>query len=360
MRLPWCPVGVPIGLKNCRSTGHQNNRPAGGRPGICLPVCHRVGHGDVFFVVRLPESGQHDGGGDGDEEAAPGDHGKPGTGLVAEEDDADDGGRDRLAQHHGRRGDRHAAALQGGGVEHERDDAGRGDRVGGRVTGQFERREAGQHAGGDAEHPVAETGGHAERGGPVRLVELGRGQADHGQARDRHDERQLEHRAHLRGALRARRGAEQADAGHHAQDRRPLPPGQGHADHPRGHHRRHREVRRHEGLDREQREPLQGDELGDEAERVQADAATNRHWCSIRTTRPGSTPPEASSADLWLAARTAIACITEATPYSSAATMAAIRLTSTAHLPRHLLVGCPCPLCQRSRPRVAITSPDPL
>ena len=43
--------------------------------------------------------------------------------------------------------------------------------------------------------------------------------------------------------------------------------------------------------------------------------ATNRHWCSIRTTRPGSTPPEAtSSGSRWLALRTAIACITEATP----------------------------------------------
>ena len=69
--------------------------------------------------------------------------------------------------------------------------------------------------------------------------------------------------------------------------------------------------------------------------------ATNRHWCSSRTTRPGSTPPEASTAGLLLAARTAIACITEATPYSTAATIAAIRLTSTAHLPRYFwLVGC--------------------
>ncbi len=41
---------------------------------------------------------------------------------------------------------------------------------------------------------------------------------------------------------------------------------------------------------------------------------TNRHWCSIRTTRPGSTPAFAWSGDRWLAARTAIACITEATP----------------------------------------------
>jgi hypothetical protein len=223
-------------------------------------------------VVRLAESCQHDGRGDGDEEAGPGDHGQARTGLIAEEDYADDGRRDRLGQHHGGGGDGHAAALQRGGVEHERDDAGRGNRVSGRVTGQFERREPGQHARRDAEHPVAETGDQAERGGPVGLVELGRGQADHGQAPDRHDERQLEHRAHLRGAFRARRGAEQADAGYHADNRRPLPPGQGDPDQPGGHHRGHREVRRHERLDREERQPVQGDELGHETEHVQAHA----------------------------------------------------------------------------------------
>jgi hypothetical protein len=37
-----------------------------------------------------------------------------------------------------------------------------------------------------------------------------------------------------------------------------------------------------------------------------------------------------------LAARTATACITAAMPYSTAATIAAMRLTSTAHLPRLL------------------------
>jgi hypothetical protein len=193
-------------------------------------------------------------------------------GLVAEEDDADDGGRHRLGQHHRRGGHRHAAAFQRGGVEHERDDASRGDRVSGRVTGQLKRLEAGQDAGGDAEHAVAEPGHQAERGGPVGLVELGRGHAHHGQARDRHDERELEHRAHLRGALGARRGAEQAHAGHHPENGRPLPPGQIHADHPGGHHGRHRQVRRHEGLDREKREPVQRDELRHEPERVQAHA----------------------------------------------------------------------------------------
>jgi hypothetical protein len=232
----------------------------------------RVGHRDVVCLVCLAESGQHDGRSDGDEEAAPGDHGQAWACLVAEEDDADYGGRDRLGQHHGRGGDRHAPAFQRGGVEHERDDAGRGDRVGGRVPGQLERREPGQHPGRDAEDPEAEAGREAERGGAVGLVELGRGQAEHGQARDGHDERQLEHRAHLRGALRARRGAEQADARDHAEHRRPLPPGQGHPDHPGGHHRGHREVRRHERLDGEQRQPVQGDELGDKAERVQAHA----------------------------------------------------------------------------------------
>ena len=223
-------------------------------------------------MVRLAESGQHDGRSDGEEEASPGDHSKPGTRLVAQEDDPDDGGRDRLGQHHGRGGDRHAAAFQGGGVEHERDDAGCGHGVGGRVTGQFQRREPGQHTGRDAQHPVAETRGQAERGGAVRLVELGRGQADDGQAGDRHDQGELEHRTHLSGAFRAGRGAEQADARHHAEHRRPLPPGQGHADHPRGHHGGHREVRRHERLDGEERQPLQGDELGHETERVEADA----------------------------------------------------------------------------------------
>src|SRR5580698_6948864 len=142
-------------------------------------------------MVRLAESGQHDGGGDGDEEAAPGDDRKAGPGLVAEEDDADDGGRDGLAQHHGGRGDRYAAAFQGGGVEHERDDAGRGDRVGGRVAGQLDRRETGQDAGGDAEYSVTEAGGDTERGGAEGLVELGRGQAEQGQARDRDDECEL-------------------------------------------------------------------------------------------------------------------------------------------------------------------------
>ena len=46
----------------------------------------------------------------------------------------------------------------------------------------MERREAIQHAGGDAEHPEAETGREAERGGAVRVLELGRGHAHHGQA----------------------------------------------------------------------------------------------------------------------------------------------------------------------------------
>ena len=223
-------------------------------------------------MVRLAESGQHDGRSDGDEEPYPGDGGQSRPGLVAEENNPDDGGRDRLGQHHGGRGDRHAAALQGGGVEHERDNAGRGDRVGGRVAGELERREAVQHAGGDAEHPEAETGREAERGGAVRVVELGRGHAHHGQAGYRHDQGELEHRSHVGGSLGAGRGAEQAHAGHHADDRRPLPPGQGHADHARGDDRRHREVRRDEGLHDEQGKPLQGHQLGHEAEHVKADA----------------------------------------------------------------------------------------
>ena len=44
------------------------------------------------------------------------------------------------------------------------------------------------------------------------------------------------------------------------------------ADQPRGDHRGHREVRRDEGLHHEQGKPLQGHELGHEAERVEADA----------------------------------------------------------------------------------------
>jgi len=131
---------------------------------------HRVGSGHVFLMVGLAKSGQHDRRGDGDEEAAPGHDGKPATRLVAKENDADDGGRDGLAQHHGRRGHRYAAALQGGGVEHERDDAGRGDGVGRRVAGEFERPETVKDTGRDAEHPVAESGGDAECDGAERLV----------------------------------------------------------------------------------------------------------------------------------------------------------------------------------------------
>ena len=42
---------------------------------------------------------------------------------------------------------------------------------------------------------------------------------------------------------------------------------------------------------------------------------TNRHWLSIRGTRPGSTPPAlAWDCDRLLASRTATACITEAIP----------------------------------------------
>jgi hypothetical protein len=43
-------------------------------------------------------------------------------------------------------------------------------------------------------------------------------------------------------------------------------------DHPRGDHRGHREVRRDEGLHREQRQPMQRHKLGEEAEGVEADA----------------------------------------------------------------------------------------
>jgi hypothetical protein len=223
-------------------------------------------------VVSLAESGQHDGRGDRDEEPSPRHHGQPVPGLVAEEDDADDGRRHRLGQHHRGGGHRHAAAFQRGGVEHERDDARRGDRVRGRVTGQLKRPEADQDAGGDAEQAVAEPGGEAQRSGPVGLVELGRGHAHHGQARDRHDERELEHRAHLRGPLGARRGTQQAHAGHHPEHGRPFPPGQVHADHAGRHNGRHRKVRRHEGLHREERKPVQGDELRHESQRVQAHA----------------------------------------------------------------------------------------
>ena len=43
--------------------------------------------------------------------------------------------------------------------------------------------------------------------------------------------------------------------------------------------------------------------------------ATNRHWCSMRGTRPASMPPSLAWArDRLLASRTAIACMTEATP----------------------------------------------
>ena len=39
---------------------------------------HRVGPGDVFVVVRLAESGQHDGRRDGEEEPAPATAARPG------------------------------------------------------------------------------------------------------------------------------------------------------------------------------------------------------------------------------------------------------------------------------------------
>ena len=44
--------------------------------------------------------------------------------------------------------------------------------------------------------------------------------------------------------------------------------------------------------------------------------ATNRHWCSMRGTRPASMPPPspAWAGDRLLASRTATACMTEATP----------------------------------------------
>jgi hypothetical protein len=222
--------------------------------------------------VRLAESGQHDGGGHGEEEPSPGDGGQPVPGLVAEEDDPDDGGRDGLGQHDARGGHRDTAAFQGGGVEHERDDPGRDDRVGGRVLGELQRREAIQDAGGDAEHPETEACHQAKRRGPVGLVEPGRGQADHGQARYGHDQRELEHRAHLSGALGARGGAEQPDADHHAGHCRPLAPGQGHPDQPGGNHRGHGEVRGDKGLDGKDGKALQGHELGHEAQHVEADA----------------------------------------------------------------------------------------
>ncbi len=42
---------------------------------------------------------------------------------------------------------------------------------------------------------------------------------------------------------------------------------------------------------------------------------TNRHWLSMRGTRPGSTPPAlAWACDRLLASRTATACMTDAIP----------------------------------------------
>ena len=79
---------------------------------------------------------------------------------------------------------------------------------------------------------------------------------------------------------------------------------------------------------------MQGDELGHEAEHVQAHADHEPPLAQQPDDQARVDASQASSADLLLAARTAIACITAATPYSTAATMAAIRLTSTAHLPR--------------------------
>jgi len=133
--------------------------------------------------------------------------------------------------------------------------------------------------------------------------------------RGRDDQGDLEGDAGVAGALGACGRAEQSHPGHHAEDREPLPQGQRGADDHRGETATTARFRGHHRLDREQGQPTQRDELGEEAEQSMTTLTTKRHWLSMRGSRPGSTPPTLACArDRLLASRTATTCMTDAVP----------------------------------------------
>ena len=86
------------------------------------------------------------------------------------------------------------------------------------------------------------------------------------------DQPELERRAHPRGALGARREAEQGDARDHARHRQPFPQRQAHFHQPRREHGSDGEVRRHDGLDGKKRQIAQSNELSDKSGQVDRDA----------------------------------------------------------------------------------------
>ena len=120
------------------------------------------------------------------------------------------------------------AALKRRGVEDERHDAGRRDRVGRGIAKQGQRVKAIEHSRGDAEHAVAEPGDGSQQQRAHRIAKPGGGKAAHREPGNGGDESELEHRPRLARTLGSGRGAEQADPGDDTGHGEPLPPGQRH------------------------------------------------------------------------------------------------------------------------------------
>ena len=234
---------------------------------------------------------------------------------------ADDGGRHGLGQDHGRGGHGDAAALQRRRVHQERHDPGRGQRVRGRVAHQLRR--ARSRAGSGPRPPAPRSpspamapsaGVRARPGSRAAAIPATATPATATISAD------LERRADRRRALGPGRGAEQAHPDDHPADRQPFPPGQPDLHQPRREHRGDRQVGRDHGLHGEQRQPPQRHQLGQEADHVDGrgwpGSATGRAAGRAGPGRPARAAgsPSRIRAGRRLAARTAMACMTEAIP----------------------------------------------
>ena len=163
---------------------------------------------------------------------------------------------------------------------------------------------------------ITKPGDRTQGWRPDRRRQLGRRETGDAHSDDGDDQPELERAAHLGGALRPGRRPEQAYADYDADHRKPFPQREPCLHQPRREHRGHSQVGGHDCLHGEQRQPAQCHQLGDETHHIDCD--TGQEWSLPQHAyhRPGSTPvPAAPSAAVrWLAARTAIACMTAATP----------------------------------------------
>ena len=242
---------------------------------------------------------------------------RPGPGRVAEEQHADEGRRQRLREDDRRGRDGHAAALERGGVEDERHDARRRDRVRRRVAQQGKRREAVEHPGRDADQRRSRSPRSCRAPGCAP----GRAAAARRSARHRPSAAVATISAILKAPPAVLAPSAPAD-----EPSSPTPA----TTPPTASHSRSDSVAPMITVARtaitarlaatiawtaNSGSRCSATSCAMKPSRSMNMLTTNRHWCSMRGTRPASSAARAAWAcDRLLASRTATACMTEATP----------------------------------------------